>query len=751
MTEQEPPSSLVELRLLEGPNLYFPRAAAKLTLDASRLTGCSPDDARAVAASLGLGRVRPGDPGTTQRQAFSLRLVRLVARRIATRGGATRLALRARPGAEHDQLVLAYPWRNSGRAEVLGYGVAEVVDRCVDAPGDTARLQALVIRMGDELRSAALGRGPASVRPRIPVVSVTGTNGKTTTTRLVAHACMTAGYRTGWSSTDGVVVQGEMVEEGDYSGPAGGRRVLESPGVERAVLETARGGLLLKGMGITRNDVSVVTNVSADHLGMHGIDTLDQLAEVKAIVTQVTRTRGWTVLNGDDPRVLAMRAGSPGQPFVFSLDPESPALREAINNGGRAITVMDGAITVLAPGSDPQRLVDVVDVPMTLSGLSCHNLANALAGAAASLGLALSREAVVEALRTFLPDAELNPGRMNLYTVPLPLPLPSDARSVGTRTGSCTVVVDLAHNEAGLEALLAVARGVAAPGARVILGLGAVGDRAEEVLTALGEIAGVGADRLAVVHKDRYLRGKTRDELEDLLRRGAAAVGVHDVPAYPTELEGAKALVGEAGDGDVVALMVHADRQGVGAWLRSVGATPDDPDTVRAKVVTARGLHPVEDEIASATALEAPERLAAVRALAKRHPGDARLSYELASAHDVNGLEAEAIPLYREALDAGLLEPHRTNARVGLASSLRVLGQPEEALTVLDELLEERPGSTAGAAFRALVLHSLGRHDEAVAQAVEELSRHLGGSDAEGYEPALRHYAEELQPSGETD
>ncbi len=742
MGEQEP-RSLVELRLLEGPNLYFPRAAVKLTLDASRLTGCPVDAAAAVAVSLGMGRSRPGEPGTSQRQAFSLRLLRSAARRVATRGGSTRLALRARAGAEHDQLVLAYPWRNAGRAEALGRGIAEVLDHCVDAPRDAERLEALLARVGDDVRSAPLGRGPAAVRPRVPVVSITGTNGKTTTTRLVAHLCMAAGYRTGWSSTDGVVVQGEMVEPGDYSGPAGGRTVLASPGVQRAVLETARGGLLLKGMGITVNDVSVVTNVSADHLGMQGIDTLDQLAEVKAVVTKVTRSRGWTVLNGDDPRVLAMRAESPGQPFVFSLDAESPALREALNHGGRAITVMDGAITVLTPGRDPQRLVDVVDVPMTLFGLSAHNVANALAGAAAALGLGLAPEAVVAGLRTFRPDAELNPGRMNLYTVPLPVD--GHGETDGGQRGSCTVVVDLAHNEAGLEALLAVARGVVAPGARVLLGLGAVGDRSDDLITRLGEVAGIGADRVAIVHKDRYLRGTTTDELEERLRRGLASVGVHDLPSYPSELEGTQGLVAEAGDGDVVALMVHADRPAVDGWLSSVGATPDDSRAVRAKAVAARGLHLLEDEIAAARALDASERLAAVRSLAERHPGDPRLAFELGAAHDVNGFEAESVPHYRVALAGGLLEPHRTGARIGLASSLRVLGKNEDALEVLDELLAERPASTAGAAFRSLVLHSLGRHGEAVAQAVDELTRHVGGSDAEGYEPALRHYAAELR------
>ncbi len=153
------------------------------------------------------------------------------------------------------------------------------------------------------------GPGPTVITPSVPVASVTGTNGKTTTTRLMAHMCMTAGLTTAWSSTDGVVVMGETKEEGDFSGPAGARGVLETPGLDIGILETARGGMLLRGMGVTANDVSVVTNVSADHLGLQGIDTLDQLAEVKAIVTTVTKPEGWVVLNGDDPRVWAMRKG----------------------------------------------------------------------------------------------------------------------------------------------------------------------------------------------------------------------------------------------------------------------------------------------------------------------------------------------------------------------------------------------------------------------------------------------------------
>ena len=266
---------------------------------------------------------------------------------------------------------------------------------------------------------------------------------------------MSAGLTTAWSSTDGVVVMGETKEEGDFSGPAGARGVLETPGLDIGILETARGGMLLKGMGVTANDVSVVTNVSADHLGLQGIDTLDQLAEVKAIVTTVTKPQGWVVLNGDDPRVWAMRFGIKAKPWAFSLDPASPALWESINSGGRGITVLDGEIVVLSPERRPRparqdrRRPDDAEWPVAATTSPTRWPAPPPPSASAC-----PRSAVVEGLRTFAPDPEHNWGRLNTYSLPLP------------SGGKATVIMDMAHNEAGLEALLDVARGLAAPGWR---------------------------------------------------------------------------------------------------------------------------------------------------------------------------------------------------------------------------------------------------------------------------------------------
>ena len=583
-------TALVELRVLEGPNLYFSRAAVKLTLDVAHLSGAEESRIREIGTALGLRSLRPGPAGTGFRQRALIRLLAQLVRRVAHVAGTTRLGVRTRMTSDPDRLVVVYPWRDRHRAQALGTAVVAVLDGLgPDLVADQAaseqaadeadeplakRVTSLVEQAGASVRAVGRGPGPTTLRPRVPVVAVTGTNGKTTTSRMIAHLARAAGHHVGWSNTDGIYVDGALVEAGDYSGPSGAGRVLAHRAVDFAVTETARGGILLKGIGVVANDVSVVTNVSADHLGLQGIDTLDQLAEVKGVVPRITKKTGWAVLNADDPRVLAMRHTTKARPWVFSRDSDSPALREVLATGGRATTVIDGWITVLdAHGTDP--LVEVVDVPMTLAGLSHFNVENALAAASAALAARIDREYVVDGLRSFLPDAEHNPGRMNCFS--------HDGR---------TVVVDLAHNEAGLEAMIEVMRGLRAPGARLLLGLGAVGDRQDELLEMLGEIAGRDADVLAIGHKQKYLRGRTVEEIDGLLRTGAERVGASDSTTYATELESLQALLEQAAPGDVVGLMCHAERQEVYDWLAAAGATPDTPADLAAKV---RAAHPGGD------------------------------------------------------------------------------------------------------------------------------------------------------------
>jgi cyanophycin synthetase len=564
MAEEAAPT-LVELRVLDGANLYFPRPAIKLTLEVPGLLSLPEERAAAVAVEIGLVAGAAGSPGSEQRRRFVTRLLAHLARRTAAAAGVRALAVRSRPGPEPAQVVVAYPWRREHAAEALARAVAGLAASAGD-PGLAGRVE----RAGAALADVEPGPGPSLPVPRIPTVAVTGTNGKTTVTRLIAHMGMRAGLHVGWSNTDGIYLDGELVSEGDWSGPGGAARVLAQPGVQLAVLETARGGILRRGVGVAHNDVAVVTNISADHLGLGGIHTLDQLAEVKATIVRITRAGGWVVLNADDPRTLAMRRLSRARPFVFGLDPDAPGLREAQTEAGRAATVLDGDLVLLTRGR-VERLLPVTDVPVTLAGLASFNVANALAAAAAGVAVGLPTEAVLDGLRSFRPDPGQNPGRMNILEL-----------------GGRAVIVDMAHNEASLLALLEVARGLRLPGGRVLAMVGTAGDRSDELIRSLGELAARGAARVVIGEKHRYLRGRDPAELVRLLREGAATVGVTDVPDHPGELAALKAMVPASGHGDVLALMAPAERAEILAWLGTQGAALLDPDQVRARVVAAR-------------------------------------------------------------------------------------------------------------------------------------------------------------------
>lgn len=577
MATESVPRSLVDVRLLDGPNLYFPRPAAKLTLDLTELMALPVAAARDLGTELGLGTTRPGAPGTVFRQRFAIRLLTQIVRRIARAAGVTRLAVRTRTGQSVNKIVVAYPWRNAGRAEALAYGLGRVLDGVAAGPETVTEM---ITAEGAAITAAPLGSAPRLIRPQIPVVAITGTNGKTTTARMIGHVARRAGRLVGWSSTDGVYIDGQLVEAGDFSGPSGAGQVLRHPGVELAVTETARGGILRRGVGVAYNDVSVVTNISADHLGLGGIDTLDQLAEVKAVITKITKPDGWCVLNADDPRTFAMRLGTKAQIWVFTRDPDSPSGRNVLSERGRVTTLLDGWICVLRPGGDPLQIIEAIDVPMTLAGLSKVNVENVLAVTSATLALGFSVEQVADGLRSFDPN-ESNPGRMNVWTLPI-------------SGGAISVVIDLAHNEAGLEALLEIMNGIRPPRARLLLGVGTAGDRADDVFVRLGEIAALGADVVEIVHKQNYLRGRSMEQINELISEGAAHAGMEIERAHDSELDGLMSLVGQARDGDVVAIMTHQDREILDRWLLEHGGSRDSADVLRAKVLSVnpdRGRH----------------------------------------------------------------------------------------------------------------------------------------------------------------
>ena len=468
--------------------------------------------------------------------------------------------------------IITWPWCGADRARLIAEAAVDLAVRSV-SPGRRIRLtgtQTRVLERWAERIDAASASGPNWIRDAdrgIPVVSITGTNGKSTVTRLITHILLRAGRHVGTTTSDGILVDERMVDAGDWTGPGGAAAILRRPDVDVAVLETARGGLVQRGIGYESNEASVFTNVSSDHLDLGGIHTLAELAEVKSTVCRITRADGWVVLNADDPYVAAVARRVRARLAWFSLDrPGAALLARHRTDGTRAYTLEGGRLTAHEDGTTIPFLA-VADLPIALGGLAPYNVANALAAAAGARALGATIAQVADGLRDFRPSAALSPGRLNLFTL-----------------GRRTVIVDFAHNEAGTEAILAVAGalGAGAAGraspvtAPVTAIIGTAGDRPDETLRGIGRITAGLAQRIAVKETRAYLRGRPADDVVRLLREGLAEGGadLDAVPVYETEVAALEAELACPDEPRVVVLFCHELRDEVFALLARLGATP---------------------------------------------------------------------------------------------------------------------------------------------------------------------------------
>jgi cyanophycin synthetase len=386
---------------------------------------------------------------------------------------------------------------------------------------------------------------PRQRSARIPLVAVTGTNGKSTTVRMVAQILARRGLNVGFTNTSGVYVGGERIYKGDASGPISARMVLGDPTVDVAVLETARGGILREGLGFDRCDVGCVLNVSEDHLGLKGIDTVEELAAVKSVVTESVSRRGLSVLNGDDPLTLRIARHARGRIAYFSLrgGPDLPAhLQKHVAEGGLAAvlepTIRGGELVILE-GETRRPVISLDAVPATLGGRARFNVANALAAALISTGLGVPVDSIAAGLASFQSSFDDNPGRLNIH----------DGHGF-------KVIVDYAHNPAGLAALGELIGALRPAHASVIGCVSIPGDRRDEDILAVGAAAHELFDH--IVFRERPDgRGRRPGEVLGLLRRGALEAGCSPkrIQSIPGEREAIQASLERARAGDLVVLL----------------------------------------------------------------------------------------------------------------------------------------------------------------------------------------------------
>ncbi|HXU46130.1 MAG TPA: Mur ligase family protein [Thermoanaerobaculia bacterium] len=553
--------NLLDVRRLTGPGLLLAREGA------------------ALEVALGAG----DDPAVEIWRASARRLLDAVGwrdRGIAVRrwpGGAS-LAIEAPFDALFAACDLAEAaWASaeaalSGRPEPDVAATAAVLRATIEGE-QNPRLEALraeALRRGvaflwdAEIASAGLGAGSSSwplaelpapdaidwssVRD-VPVALVTGTNGKTTTVRLLAAIARAAGLAAGLTSTDGVEVGGETIASGDYSGSEGARRLLRDRRIEVAVLEVARGGLLRRGLALARADAAAVTNAAADHLGEYGICDEDDVAAAKLAVARAIGPAGRLALNADDPR-LAARGPGLGVPLAwFALEPDREPLA-AHRAAGGAAAYLDGGSLVLARGGHREAVAEVGDLPLAYFGAARHNVANALAAVALADALGLPREAMRAGLaRVGIAD---NPGR-----------------SLVLEGRGATILVDYAHNPHGFEALGSLVASL--PARRRILLFGQAGDRDDRAIRDLARAARRFSPDVAIVKEmPSMLRGRAPGEVPALLAGELRRLGVAAVEQAGDELAGVERALSIARPGDLVILLVHTHRrealERIAAW-----------------------------------------------------------------------------------------------------------------------------------------------------------------------------------------
>lgn len=375
---------------------------------------------------------------------------------------------------------------------------------------------------------------PPGSTSRIPIIAVTGTNGKTTTTRLIAHMVKMKGFKVGYTTSDGVYIQNRLLMAGDCTGPASAEFVLKDPTVDFAVLECARGGLLRAGLGFKYCDVGIVTNVAPDHLGLKGIHTIEQLAQVKAVIPETVLPDGYAILNADDDRVYDMRKTVKCNVALFSMDEKNPHIKRHARNGGLSAIYENGYVTI-CKGDWKMRVTKAVNVPLTFDGRAAFMIQNVLPAVLAGYVRGFSIEDIKVAIESFIPSPSQTPGRLNLFTFK-----------------DFQIMLDYAHNAAGLRALQKLVEKMdGKPKVGIIAG---IGDRRVEDNNEIGKVAAEMFDEV-IIRQDKHLRGKTAEELIQMIQDGIQSVDPKKpVTVIPSEKEAITFAMKNAKKGSLIIL-----------------------------------------------------------------------------------------------------------------------------------------------------------------------------------------------------
>jgi len=373
---------------------------------------------------------------------------------------------------------------------------------------------------------------PPGKPSRIPIIAVTGTNGKTTTTRLLAHIVKNNGYKVGFTTSDGIYIQNHMMEKGDTTGPISAEYILKDPTVEFAVLETARGGILRSGLGFSRCDIAVVTNIQEDHLGLSDIHTLDDLARVKSTVVKSVKKDGWAILNAEDEQCIKIASELNCNIAYFSMDEENPLIKKLCKEGKIVAVYENGFITV-KKGEWKIRVERATHVPLTLGGKAKFMIANALAATLAAYLWGFKTEDISLSLQTFIPSVAQTPGRMNIFEFK-----------------RFKVLIDFAHNPAGYRGVEDYLNSVDAN--KKIGIIAGVGDRRDEDIKECAKIAGRMFDHI-IIRQEKHLRGRSEQEIIDLILSGISESGrnvTHEI--ITKEVEAIKHAINSAEEGTFI-------------------------------------------------------------------------------------------------------------------------------------------------------------------------------------------------------